>query len=148
MSFDELHRDFLELLKKNGLKSTQQRDAILEAVYEHKGHFSSEELHREVQEQFPHLKVGIATIYRSLGLLEEAGLVTSIALGTEGKRYEYGRKEHHDHMVCDRCGKLIEFMDEVIEKRQEAIAKEAGFRVTSHSMQIHGICADCRKKED
>ena len=100
-----------------------------------------------MQERFPELKVGIATIYRTLTLMEEAGIVTSISFGTEGKRYEYGKKEHHDHMVCDRCGKLIEFVDDVIEERQEAIAAAAGFKITGHSMQIHGVCADCRKNE-
>ncbi|MEJ2500839.1 MAG: transcriptional repressor, partial [Campylobacterales bacterium] len=64
----------------------------------------------------------------------------------QGKKYELGAKEHHDHMICTECGAITEFVDEEIEKRQHAIAEAHGFLMTDHSMQIYGICAECRKK--
>lgn len=147
ISLETLKKEFDTVLKKNDLKSTKQRDAILEAIYTYNDHFIPEALHQKVQESFPELKVGIATIYRTLQLLESEHIVTSISFGTNGKKYEFGKKEHHDHMICNRCGKLIEFCDDIIEKRQDEIAEEIGFKITSHSMQIYGICKECQKKE-
>lgn len=145
---EELIDGFKELLKKNGLKYTQQREALLRTVCETKGHFTPEELYQAVQKKFPNLNVGIATVYRSLGVMEQESLVTSVSFGVNGKKYEFGQKEHHDHMICDKCGKMIEFVDETIEKRQEDIASQYDFKITNHSMQIHGICHSCQAKEE
>lgn len=145
--FDELIVDFKEILKKNSLKITKQREAILEAVFLCDCHFTPESLHQDVSKTFPEYKIGIATIYRSLQLLEVEGLVTSISFGVNGKKYEYGRKEHHDHMVCNSCGKLIEFHNETIENKQEEIAKEYGFKIEDHTMQIFGTCKECQEEE-
>ncbi len=145
-SFEKLQNEFLEILKKNSLKMTKQREAILKTIFAYKGHFIPETLHLEVQKSFPRLKVGIATIYRTLQLLESEQIVTSISFGTNGKKYEYGKKDHHDHMICNGCGKLIEFCDDIIEKQQEEIAKKIGFKIKSHSMQIYGICKECQEK--
>jgi len=144
--FDALIKDFQDLLKANGLKITKQRDAILETIFTTKKHFTPEELNRGVAEKFPHLKVGIATIYRTLLLLENKGIVTSISFGANGKKYEYGKKAHHDHMICNDCGKLIEFYDETIENQQIKIAEKNNFKIRTHSMQIYGICEKCQKK--
>ncbi len=131
-------------LKQRGLKFTKQREAILRALYENEGHFSPEEIHRLVTELDPDLGVGIATVYRTLSLLEEAGLAESISFGKDGKKYEIGLKKHHDHLVCTACGKIIEFTDDLIEERQEAIAKAHNFQMTDHTMKIVGLCADCQ----
>lgn len=139
--------DFKDILRKNGLKYTKQREAILETIFTSKTHFSSEDLHLSVAERFPELKTGIATVYRTLVLLEEEGIVTSVSFGTSGKKYEYGRKDHHDHMICDNCGKMIEFLDDTIELKQEEIAKQHKFKISGHSMQLHGLCETCQKDE-
>ena len=138
--------EFTQLLKKNGLKFTRQREAILRALYENEGHFSPEDIHRFVSDQNPDLNVGIATIYRTLTLLEEAGLAESISFGKDGKKYEIGLKKHHDHLVCIQCGAIIEFSDDVIEERQEAIARQYRFRMTDHTMKIVGLCEACQQK--
>ncbi len=146
IEYDQLLSDFKQLLKKNGLKFTIQREVILETLYNSDEHLTPEALHKLIQERYPDLKTGIATIYRTLGLLESEEIVTSLSFGAQGKKYELGAKEHHDHMICTECGSITEFVDEAIEKRQHAIAEEFGFLMKDHSMQIYGICAECRKK--
>ncbi len=138
--------ELMQLLKKSGLKFTRQREAILRALYENEGHFSPEDIHRFVSDQNPDLNVGIATIYRTLTLLEEAGLAESISFDKDGKKYEIGLKKHHDHLVCIQCGAIIEFTDDVIEERQEAIARKYRFQMTDHTMKIVGLCEACQKK--
>ncbi len=145
--YETLLQQFKQLLRSNNLKFTKQRETILHALYTHSGHFTPEELYRFIKSENPQLNTGIATIYRTLSLLENAGIVTSISFGTQGKKYELGVKAHHDHIICTNCGKILEFYDEAIEKRQEKIAKEFGFKMEDHSMKIFGICPECQKKE-
>ncbi len=142
-----LLEELKRILKEKQLKFTRQRELVLKTLYENEGHFSPEELHRMIQESQPESKVGIATVYRTLALLEEEGLADSLSLGKEGKRYEIGLKKHHDHLICIRCGKIIEFFDETIERQQEEVAKKFDFTMTDHAMKIIGICRECREDE-
>ncbi len=144
MQYDVLLERFKTILKQNSLKYTLQREAILRTLYDSDEHLTPEALHRLVQQNYPNLRIGIATVYRTLSLLEESGIVTSLSFGAQGKKYELGAKEHHDHMICTECGTITEFLDEEIEKRQEKIAKEFGFLMKDHSMQIYGICHSCQ----
>jgi len=146
VEYDQLLNDFKVLLKKNNLKFTIQREVILEMLYNSDEHLTPEELHHLIQEKQPDLKTGIATVYRTLALLEESSVVTSLSFGAQGKKYELGAKEHHDHLICTVCGVITEFVDEEIEKRQHAITDELGFKMSDHSMQIYGICIDCQSK--
>ena len=143
IEYEQLLTDFKELLKKNTLKFTIQREVILESLYNSDEHLTPEALHRLIQDKFPELKTGIATVYRTLSLLEDSNMVTSLSFGAQGKKYELGAKEHHDHLICTECGSITEFVDEDIEKRQHAIADELGFKMKDHSMQIYGICKNC-----
>ena len=145
ISYETLLEQFKQLLRSNGLKFTKQRETILSVLYNHSGHFTPEELHLLIKEKNPDLNIGIATVYRTLSLLESAGIVTSISFGTQGKKYELGLKAHHDHLICTKCGKILEFFDEAIERKQERIAREFGFTMEDHSLKIFGICPDCRK---
>lgn len=147
VEYDKLLANFKALLKKNGLKFTIQREVILETLYNSDEHLTPEALHQLIQKKHPDLKTGIATIYRTLSLLEESDMVTSLSFGAQGKKYELGAKEHHDHMICTQCGEIIEFVDSQIEERQHKIAEELGFKMTDHSMQIYGICKKCQNKQ-
>ncbi len=140
-----LLNEFTLLLKQGGFKFTKQREAILKTLYDNEGHYSPEELHHLVSTNNTNLNIGIATVYRTLSLLEEAGLAESISFGKDGKKYEIGLKKHHDHLVCTACGTIIEFSDDVIEERQVAIAKAHNFQMTNHTMKIVGLCADCQQ---
>ena len=142
--FEEIKEDLKRIVKQRGLKYTEQREIVLEVLLNAKGHLTAEEVYNEVKNTNPDSNIGIATVYRSLSFLEEVHLITSISFGTDGKKYESNTKNHHDHLICTSCGKIIEFMDEEIEKKQNKIAKENGFKITSHVMQLLGNCSDCQ----
>lgn len=146
VEYEQLLNDFKLLLKENSLKFTIQREVILETLYNSDEHLTPESLNFLIKEKFPDLKTGIATIYRTLSLLEESDMVTSLSFGASGKKYELGAKKHHDHIICTACGNITEFMDEEIEKRQRSIANDLGFKMSDHSMQIYGICKKCQIK--
>ncbi|WP_201353585.1 Fur family transcriptional regulator [Hydrogenimonas urashimensis] len=148
ISYETLLAQFKQLLRSSRLKFTKQREVILYTLYTHSGHFTPEELYHLIKKETPELNTGIATVYRTLSLLESAGIVTSISFGTQGKKYELGVKAHHDHIICTNCGKILEFFDEAIERKQERIAKEAGFIMKDHSLKIFGICPECQKRTE
>jgi len=146
VKYEQLLSDFKTLLKKNSLKFTVQREAILETLYNSEIHLTPESLHHLIQEKYPELNTGIATVYRTLSLLEDSGVVTSLSFGAQGKKYELGAKKHHDHLICTACGSITEFVDEEIENRQHKITEALGFKMSDHSMQIYGICKECQNK--
>lgn len=147
ISYNGLLEKFKELLKNNALKFTKQRELILKFLYQNKGHYTPEDIYMLLKQQHPDINIGIATVYRTLTLLEESHIVSSISFGIQGKKYELGLKKHHDHLICTQCGKIIEFYDEIIEERQEAIAEKFNFKMTGHTMKIEGICEACQKAE-
>ncbi len=144
IDYDKLLQEFKELLKRNGLKYTNQREIILQTLYNNSEHLTPELLHDLIQKNYPDIKVGIATVYRTLSLLEESALVTSISFGAQGKKYELDTKHHHDHMICTACGKIIEFVNDDIERLQNEVAHAHNFKITDHIMQIHGLCEACQ----
>ena len=145
IEYEKLLEEFKALLKKNGEKFTIQREIILETLYNSDEHLTPEALHQLIQKEHPELKTGIATIYRTLSRLEESDIVTSLSFGVQGKKYELGAKDHHDHMICTECGEITEFVDDAIEERQNKIADKFGFKMTDHSMKIYGLCRNCQK---
>lgn len=138
---------FSEYLAEQNLKMTPQRRLILETMLKQGDHVSSEELYARVKKKDS--SIGQATVYRTLKLLSDSGLIEPLDFADGVTRYEpsYG-KEHHDHLICERCGRNIEILDDTIERRQEDIAKEHGFSLCSHKMYLYGICEECRKKKD
>lgn len=146
VEYNKLLSDFKQLLRDNGLKFTIQREVILEMLYSSDEHLTPESLHHLIQEKHPDLNTGIATVYRTLSLLEDSEMVTSLSFGAQGKKYELGAKDHHDHIICTKCGAISEFVDDEIETRQKKIAEELGFLIQEHSMQIYGICQPCQRK--
>ena len=132
------------IIKQKGMKYTEQRAIILQILVNLDDHLNAEEIHSIIQQEHPAQNIGIATIYRTLNFLEEVNLISSISFGSEGKKYEGNQKEHHDHLICTSCNKIVEFLDDSIEKKQEDIACSNGFTITDHSMQIYGLCKDCQ----
>jgi len=139
-----LLEQFQTLLKENTLKFTKQRELVLKFLYENDGHFTPEDIYTLLKQQYPDVNIGIATVYRTLSLLETSQIASSISFGVQGKKYELGLKKHHDHLICTKCGDIIEFFDEVIEERQEEIAKKFNFQMTDHTMKIVGLCENCQ----
>ena len=130
-------------IAEHKLKITKQRRVVLNVFLECKDHVSVEELYSIVSEQEP--KIGLATIYRTLALLTKSGLALEMDFGDGQKRYESSfMSAHHDHMVCTECGKIIEFNHPLIEKYQEEIAIQNGFKITSHKLDLFGYCSNCK----
>lgn len=130
-----------ENLKKAGLKITLPRVKILEIMEKTKEHLSAEEIYKILLELGE--EIGLATVYRVLTQLEAAGLVARHNFESGQSVFELDSGVHHDHLVCVKCGGVEEFIDEVIEKRQQDIAKKTGFNITDHSLTIYGICGKC-----
>ncbi|MEY3090037.1 MAG: ferric uptake regulator [Pseudomonadota bacterium] len=145
ISYPLLLEKFQILLKENTLKFTKQRELVLKFLYENEGHFTPEDIYTLLKKQHPTITIGIATIYRTLGLLETSEIASSISFGVQGKKYELGLKKHHDHLICINCGNIIEFFDPIIEQKQEEIAKKFHFKMTDHTMKIIGLCETCQK---
>jgi Fur family ferric uptake transcriptional regulator len=128
-------------LEDHHLKHTKQREAILEVFLEVEGHITGEELHRRVRRKFP--QIGYTTVYRTMKLLCEAGLASERHFDDGVTRFEI-QHEHHDHLVCVRCGKIVEFECSMIESAQERIVKAHGFRLLRHRHELYGHCPSCR----
>jgi Fur family ferric uptake transcriptional regulator len=136
------------VLKNKGMKYTEQRAIILQILLSIDDHLHAEEVLDIIKEKYPEQNIGIATIYRTLNFLEEVNLISSISFGKDGKKYEGNKDHHHDHIICTSCGKIVEFVDDEIEEKQEKIALENGFVITDHTMQIFGICSSCQQKNN
>ena len=129
-------------LRKAGLKVTIPRLKILhilEQADDH--HLRAEDIYRKLLDADE--DVGLATVYRVLTQFETAGLVTRHYFETGHSVFELNRGEHHDHLVCVKCGKVEEFVDDLIEERQDVIAQKAGYQITDHCLYIYGICPNC-----
>ena len=131
-------------LRKAGLKVTMPRVKILELLENSpEKHVSAEDIYKSLIESGD--EVGLATVYRVLTQFESAGLVSRHNFEGGQSVFELAQGEHHDHIVCVKCNRVEEFVDDVIEERQDAIAKRMGFEITDHALNIFGICKDCRK---
>ncbi len=136
---------FADYLVRNNLKMTPQRRLILDVFLREEGHLACEDLYNRVKREDK--SIGQATVYRTLKLLSESGLAKELNFGDGVTRYEqkYGSM-HHDHIICEVCGRTVEVVDQKIEQLQEQLAERHGFTLTGHKMYLYGICAHCRKK--
>lgn len=130
-------------LKKAGLKVTLPRIKILQILENApQHHLSAEDVYRVLLESGE--DIGLATVYRVLTQFEEAGLVMRHNFAEGHSVFELDSGAHHDHLVCVKCGKVKEFVDAMIEERQQYVAKQAGYMITDHHLNIYGICAECQ----
>ena len=133
---------FQDFIAARGLKSTRQRDVILEAFLDSDRHLSIEELYLHLRGG--NLTIGYVTVYRTLKLFAESGIAREFQFGDGQTRYEHVVKgEHHDHLVCVRCGAISEFSNDAIEAIQDEIATSHGFHIQYHKMELYGVCAAC-----
>ncbi len=130
-------------LRDAGLKVTLPRVKILQILESSENkHLSAEDVYKALLEAEE--DVGLATVYRVLTQFEGAGLVERHHFEGGHSIFELTSADHHDHLVCNSCGRVEEFYDEVIEAQQEKIAKKHGYTITDHSMYLYGLCPDCR----
>ena len=140
MAHDVEQRSLTQYLEDHNLKHTRQREAVLEIFLDASGHITGEEIYTRVRQQ--HENIGYTTVYRTMKLLCEAGLAVERHFDDGITRYEI-EHEHHDHLVCLRCGKIIEFECSMIESAQQDIADRYQFRVLRHRHELYGHCSDC-----
>lgn len=128
------------------MKTTKQRNTIVSVFFRMRGHISVEELLVEVKKANP--KIGYATVYRTLHLLVESGLVQERRFGDGLARYEgHSEVEHHDHMICLECGRISEFYNPRLEELQEKLAEENDFKIYRHRLELYGVCKDKKSCE-
>ena len=133
-------------LKKAGLKATLPRLKILELLEnDDTRHMSAEDVYKKLLELGE--DVGLATVYRVLTQFESAGLVSRHHFEGGHSVFELNHGSHHDHLVCEKCGKVEEFFEETIESCQHQVAEKLGYKMTDHSLYIYGICPACQKED-
>ena len=144
---------FKQLLKEKGLKVTNQRLMVLQALAACPDrHLTAEEIYEMVYTDYP--EIGLATVYRTIQLLLELCLIDRINLDDGFVRYEIGNvglgtaKHHHHHLICRNCGKVISFKDDLLEELEEKITKTTGFHVMDHEVKLYGYCSECGGKTD
>lgn len=134
----------IKLLKKAGLKITEPRLTILALMQKNKiQHFSAEDIYKMLLEQGE--EIGLATVYRVLNQFDEAKILVRHNFEGNKSVFELAPNEHHDHIICVDCGKVFEFNDDVIEKRQREISQEHGIQLETHSLYLYGKCNDIEK---
>jgi len=132
-------------MAEHGLKSTRQRSLIVDTFFQMKGHLSVEDLWGKVRAL--DTKVSVATVYRTMKLLGECGLAHARNFGDGQTRYEAAiGRHHHDHLICTRCGTIVEFENDRIEQLQDMVARRHGFIVSSHKMELYGLCKNCQRE--
>lgn len=134
-----------EYLASRKGRVTRQRMRVAEVFFEMGGHRSAEDLVKEVRKRYP--SIGPATIYRTLKLLCDCGIAEMREFGEGFARYEVLLPdEHHDHLICTSCGRIIEFEEEAIEALQERVAMRYGFQMHHHRLEIYGLCRECARR--
>jgi Fe2+ or Zn2+ uptake regulation protein len=137
-TYDQLKR----VLKKEGLRYTQQRQSVWDELCATNDHRDAEEIYLAIRQSG--LNVSRATVYRTIDVLVKNRMVRKLELGDGRARYEHKvNATHHDHLICIQCGKIEEFMDEVIESRQDEIVKKFGYKLVRHIHQLFIICSEC-----
>ncbi|MEA2093002.1 MAG: ferric iron uptake transcriptional regulator [Pseudomonadota bacterium] len=133
-------------LRKAGLKVTLPRVKILDILEKSRSrHHSAEDVYKALLGTGE--DIGLATVYRVLTQFEAAGLVKRHHFEGGHSVFELNQGTHHDHILCVKCGRVDEFVDEVIEQRQKTIARELGYDMTDHCLYMYGVCPDCRDKQ-
>jgi len=142
---ERLRADLEAYMTRRGLRSTEQRRVIIDTFFGSAEHITIDTLLREVRAV--DARVGYATVYRTMKLLTESGVVQEHKFGDGFTRYELSDDDaHHDHLICIECGKITEFEEPAIEELQQKIAKRHGFQVRAHKHEMYGVCADCQAK--
>jgi Fur family transcriptional regulator, ferric uptake regulator len=138
---------FRRYLRDHRQPVTRQRDLVAQAVFLSGDHPSVDGIRRALKEHGEH--VGTATVYRTLEVLVQSGLVRAHDFGEGFKRYEPmpAQAAHHEHLICERCGRVVEFQNERLERMLPIIADEHGFQHERHRVEIYGVCRECRQRE-
>jgi Fur family peroxide stress response transcriptional regulator len=130
-------------LKEAGIRVTPQRIAIIQYLIASTAHPTAEQIHDDLAANFPHMSV--ATVYNNLGLLTDLGLVEEMNVADTAVHFDFPLQPHY-HAVCTNCGKIVDFSDPQLSEVQAHAAKETGFKVTAHHLEVYGLCPECQAK--
>ncbi|KOO41040.1 peroxide-responsive transcriptional repressor PerR [Priestia koreensis] len=144
MSAHEL-KDVIESLKGTGVRITPQRHAILEYLISSMSHPTADEIYKSLEGKFPNMSV--ATVYNNLRVFKEVGIVKELTFGDASSRFDYVTT-HHYHVICDRCGRIVDFHYPGLDEVEALAAHITGFDVKNHRMEIYGTCSDCKEKTE
>ena len=129
-------------LSSKGLKSTKQRDTIVKIFFNLKDHVDIETLYKKVKEKDSN--IGYATVYRTIKILKDSGVISERHFGTRHAVYEpHSPQEHHDHLICIKCHEIVEFENDLIEMLQDTIAKKFKYKLVKHKHELYGYCSRC-----
>ncbi|WP_139365152.1 peroxide-responsive transcriptional repressor PerR [Litchfieldia alkalitelluris] len=143
MSHNEL-KDALDTLKETGVRITPQRHAILEYLINAMAHPTADDIYKALEGKFPNMSV--ATVYNNLRVFREVGLVKELNYGDASSRFDYITTDHY-HVICESCGKMVDFHYPGLNEVEALAAHVTGFKVSHHRMEIYGECQDCQKKD-
>ena len=137
---------FREFLLTKKMRLTPEREAVVTAIYASHDHFDADQWIDSLAGRKGDMLASRSTVYRTLNLLQEAGLIRKVARANDREVYEhdYGYPQH-DHLICKKCGEMIEFSNEMISEVLEKVATELGFRMSGHRLEVEGVCADCSR---
>lgn len=142
----QLLEQFRRYLREHGLPVTSQREQVAEVVLESRGHLSVEDIEQQLRSRG--LRIGKATVYRTLDILARSGMITERDFGEGFRRYEpVPGHPHHEHLICMRCGKVVEFTNDRLERMKALIAEEYGFQHHHHRLEIYGLCRECQQRD-
>ncbi len=144
MPHENKFSEYQDYISKKGLKSTRQRDIIVQEFFKKHQHLTVEELWGRARKLDP--KIGYATVYRTLKLLTESGLALKREFGGGMAKFEHVTDHHHDHLICLGCGDIVEFENDQIEHLQDKVCRKHGFKLVHHKMELYGYCDRCAKK--
>jgi Fur family peroxide stress response transcriptional regulator len=141
MAMTEVHlRDALDTLKSTGVRITPQRHAILEFLIQSMIHPTADDIYKALENKFPNMSV--ATVYNNLRVFREAGLVKELTYGDSSSRFDFVTNDHY-HIICDACGKIVDFHYPGLDEVEHLASHVTGFKVNTHRMEIYGTCPTC-----
>ncbi|MBO8157836.1 MAG: peroxide-responsive transcriptional repressor PerR [Bacillaceae bacterium] len=137
-------QEALETLKESGVRITPQRHAVLEYLIKSMSHPTADEIYKALEGKFPNMSV--ATVYNNLRVFRDIGLVRELTYGDSSSRFDCNTEKHY-HIICEKCGKIVDFHYPSLDEVESLAEQVTGFDVTHHRMEVYGICNDCKKKE-
>jgi Fur family ferric uptake transcriptional regulator len=142
----ELKFRYDNFIQTNKLKSSKRRDLIFNYLTQIQDHFTADEIYQALLKIDP--EIGIATVYRTIRLLIDCGVLLEHTFGEKKGFFEVidMNSRHHDHLICNACGKIIEFQCDTIEDDKQRIAEQHQFKIESHKLEIYGVCSECQQQ--
>ena len=136
-------REVVAALRRHGYKLTPQRRTVVEVITSSQDHFTPADIYSKVHQGHPN--IGLVTIYRTLEMLAELGLICELHAGGTCRSYTTGAPGHHHHLICSNCGTVIDFASHNLGELEQSLAKRSGFRIDDHLLEFVGLCRACQK---